>query len=270
MAYSILDAALMVLREGMEVLLLVVVLMGSIKLGDNQKGREWIWVGVGLGLLMSFALGFYAWSFLRQESADSTEMVTGWMSLIACLLLLYMSYWLHNHASQSKWRKFLEEETAAAIEKGSGWLIGLLAFFAVLREGAEMVIFFIGMAPAITSENLLLGLLLGLTFVFVLGAVFLRMGLKIPVRIFFRLSSIFVYYLSFKFLGMGIHSLQQTGALPLTSIPWLPEIEWIAIYPTWESMIPQTLLVVSTLFLLFWNRKSEGIVSDNGIKIDRD
>jgi high-affinity iron transporter len=53
---------------------------------------------------------------------------------------------------------------------------------------------------------------------------------------------------------MGIHSLQLASALPSTTAP-LPSVDFIALYPSWESSFPQILLVLFALFMVFWTKR---------------
>jgi high-affinity iron transporter len=76
-------------------------------------------------------------------------------------------------------------------------------------------------------------------------------GLKLPMRPFFMVSSIIVFYLCIKFTGMGIHSLQLAGVIPTTSADKVPSIDFFALYPSWESVIPQLLLIIVAVTIVF-------------------
>lgn len=134
--------------------------------------------------------------------------------------------------------------------------LGVLSFLAVFREGTETVLFFIGMVNQISIKELILGLVLGFGFLGVLAYLMIRLGLKLPIRPFFMVSSVIVFYLCVKFTGMGIHGLQLAGTIPSTTSSSIPNIDFIALYPSWQSAIPQIVLVIVALCVVLWKRLS--------------
>ena len=132
--------------------------------------------------------------------------------------------------------------------------LAFLSFLAVFREGTETVIFFIGMASSISLLQLLGGIGIGALLLLVIAYLILKAGMRIPLRPFFLLSSLLVFYLSLKFTGMGIRSLQLAGLLPATGVEAFPTIEFFSIYPTLEGLVPQALLLLFALFMVAWER----------------
>lgn len=124
------------------------------------------------------------------------------------------------------------------------------------------------MASSIKLTSLLLGIVIGLLILVVLSYLILKLGLKIPMRPFFLVSSILMFYLCFKFTGMGIHGLQLAGLLPATQAP-IPTIDFFALYSTWESFVPQILLVIVAVIATFINkRKDNKLKAKNGGKLN--
>ena len=82
----------------------------------------------------------------------------------------------------------------------------------------------------------------------------LKIGLRIPMKPFFLVSSLLVFYLGLKFTGMGINGLQLAGLLPATTSDALPTISALAVYPTWQGVIPQALLVVIAIVVTLYNK----------------
>ncbi|MFN8465752.1 MAG: hypothetical protein U0X20_09390 [Caldilineaceae bacterium] len=94
---------------------------------------------------------------------------------------------------------------------------------AVFREGAETTIFYLGMAPAINPwAIMLLGIGIGVLLLGIAAWLMLVGGVRLPVRLFFRIAGFLVFYLAFKFIGTGIHNLQVAGVVGTTPIPFLP------------------------------------------------
>ena len=128
--------------------------------------------------------------------------------------------------------------------------LALLALLAVFREGAETAVFYLGIAPSIAASDLALGLGLGVLTLVAIGAATMLIGLRIPLRPFFLASSVLIYYLGFKFVGMGLHALQVSGVLPATPAP-LPGSDFLGVYPTWETALPQLLLLIGAGLVLW-------------------
>jgi len=61
------------------------------------------------------------------------------------------------------------------------------------------------MVNQISMKELVLGLVAGFGFLGALAYLMIRLGLKLPIRPFFMVSSVIVFYLCIKFTGMGIH-----------------------------------------------------------------
>jgi high-affinity iron transporter len=169
--------------------------------------------------------------------------VEGIVGLSAAAMLFYVSYWLHSKARLGAWQEYIRARSTRALAGGSMASLALVAFLAVFREGAETAVFYLGIAPSITPGDLALGLGLAVLALALIGGVLLVVGQRLPLRPFFLASSVLIYYLGFKFVGTGLHALQVTGVIPATPAP-LPGSDILGVYPTWETALPQLLLLV--------------------------
>jgi high-affinity iron transporter len=255
--YSMFDVAAILLREGLEALLVIVALLSFLRRSGNSDKRAWIWGGGVLGILASVAVAFVLQAIFSSASAgQNRELIEGATGLVAAAMLFYVSYWLHNNASLHAWKRFIDERTTQALARGSVIGLALLAFLAVFREGAETAVFYLGMAPSISSSDLLAGLGIGTITLTIAAVLMLVAGVKLPLRLFFRVAALLVYYLGFKFVGTGIHSLQIAGVLPTSPIG-MPAIPQIGIFATWESLIPQILLIAAAVTVFVYLRGQE-------------
>jgi high-affinity iron transporter len=256
--YTWFDAAAIVLREGLEALLVIVALLAFLRKSGNTDKRGWIWAGGGLGVLASIATAFILQAIFSRVSAGANrELIEGITGLIAAGLLFYVSYWLHSKASLGAWKQYIDQRTTQALARGSMAGLALLAFLAVFREGAETAVFYLGMAPAIALRDLLLGLAVGVVVLIAAAVLMLIVGVKLPLRPFFRIAGLLVYYLGFKFVGTGLHALQIAGVIPTTSIPGVgsnPVFDFFGIYPTWQTLLPQAALLIGALLAWLYLR----------------
>jgi high-affinity iron transporter len=260
--YTFWDAAMILIREGLEALLVVIALLSFVK-KSGGKGKGWVWSGVLGGLGLSIILAFIV-KFVISSGAfgNNNALIAGWTGVFAAAMLLYMSYWLHSQSNIADWNRYIREKSQNALSTGKLISLGALAFLAVFREGTETVLFYIGMASQIKIQSLLIGFVIGAGLLGILAYLMIFVGLKLPLRPFFIVSSIIVFYLCIKFTGMGIHSLQLAGVIPTTNAQNVPSVEFFALYPSWESVIPQLLLIIAAAaILLVKNMNSKKIIN---------
>ncbi|WP_391573145.1 FTR1 family protein [Cohnella sp.] len=254
-SYSWIDAALIPLREGLEALLVVGTLLLYARKSESGRAKNWVVGGSAAGVLTSIGIGL-AVSLLLTSGAfgRNNSLINGWTGVLASLLLLYVSYWLHRNSDAKRWGQFLKNESARAMTNGKMASLGLLAFFAIVREGLETVIFLVGMVGKLPAGELLGGIAAGFGVLGVCALLMIRLGTKLPIRPVFLVSSVIVFYLCFKFMGSGVHSLQMAGALPATVHDYLPEYGEIGLFPSWYSTLPQLLFVLAAVSVLVFRR----------------
>ncbi|WP_223593018.1 FTR1 family iron permease [Neobacillus bataviensis] len=264
-SYTYWDAAMILIREGLEALLVVIALMSFVKKSGESKGKGWIWTGVLSGLGVSVVLAIIV-KFVISSGAfgNNNALIAGWTGVFAAVMLLYMSYWLHSQSNIADWNRYIREKSQTALTTGKLVSLGVLAFLAVFREGTETVLFYIGMASQINLQSLLIGFLIGAAILGILAYLMVFVGLKLPLRPFFMVSSLIVFYLCIKFTGMGIHSLQLAGFISTTNAESIPSVEFFALYPSWESTIPQVILVLCAVIILLSKQfKSKKLMTAN-------
>jgi high-affinity iron transporter len=193
---------LIILREGFEAILVVgAVVAFLIKTGNRERLRS-IWTGVTLGVAAS-AVTAIALKTLFAHLPASREIVEGVTMLLAVVVLFSVSYWLISKVEAVKWQKFIREKVNQALEHGGGKALALVAFLAVYREGAETALFY----QALFNEGnhvalpLSLGILAGGIILALVFTLFYRYGVKIPMRTFFMVTSVLLYYMAFVFMG---------------------------------------------------------------------
>lgn len=250
-SYTAWDAALILLREGLEAILVLSALLAYAKKSGETAARRWIWAGAGSGLLLSAALAVVLSLTLAVASSGSTrEMIEGYTGLAAVVLMLTVGHWMHSKSNTRSWNSYVQRQVGGALARGSLWSLFAVAGLAILREGAETAIFYIGMAPSIETSQMLIGMGVALLILIVLAVAIIQFSVRLPVRWFFLTATLLIYYLVFRFLGESIHSLQVSAALGAHVVPSLPTIGWLGMYPTWETFIPQLVVLVFMIFNL--------------------
>jgi len=247
---TFLQSLLIILREGFEAILVVgAVVAFLIKTGNRERLRS-IWTGIALGLAASVAMAVILQTFFSRLPA-SREIIEGVTMLIAVGVLFSVSYWLISKIEAAKWQKFIREKVNTALDHGGGKALALVAFLAVFREGAETALFY----QALFSEGdvaiqLFLGMFAGFAILAVVFTLFYRFGVKIPMRPFFAITSLLLYYMAFVFLGKGIRELQEGNAVPITVLSGFPSVPSMGIFPSMETLVAQGILLLLLVFAL--------------------
>ncbi|MEJ8547236.1 FTR1 family iron permease [Brevibacillus borstelensis] len=249
-SYTAWDAGVILFREGLEAILVIAALLTFLNRTGNADKRKWIWSGAGAGIVLSGAFALVLTMFLSHLSTgNSRELIEGITGLIAVVFMVTIGAWLHSKSNLRAWNQFVEKSIGASVAKGTLWSLALTSFLAVMREGAETIIFYIGMASSIQMSDLFLGIGVALILLAVIGFVLIKMSSRIPIRSFFLVACLLLYYLAFKFIGVSIHALQISGKLPAHMSDLLVDAPSLGLYASWEGTVPQ--LVV--LLVIVWN-----------------
>ncbi|MEO5904748.1 MAG: FTR1 family protein [Gemmatimonadaceae bacterium] len=241
---------LIILREGFEAILVIGAIVAFlIKTGNRDRLRS-IWAGIGLGLLASAVMVVILKTFFS-HLPTSKEVMEGATLLVAVGVLFSVSYWLISKVEAAKWQKFIREKVSTALDQGGGKALALVAFLAVFREGAETALFY----QALFNEGnvavpLSLGIAAGFVALAIIFTLFYRFGVKIPMRPFFTITSILLYYMAFVFIGKGIRELQEGNVVPITVVSRMPSFPSMGIFPSLETSVAQGILLLLFVFMI--------------------
>lgn len=240
-SYGIVDAMLVLLREGIEALLIIMALLTTLNAANQPKAKRWVYTGAGLGLLAS-VMGAVALQrlFPAISAGTNREILEGTVGIVAVAMMLFVGAWLHSKSSISGWKNFVDKQVSQALLTGSLIPILSLSFLSVFREGAETILFYASMLPLISSEDLLIGLGLALLLLVIIAAVMTFSSKRLPMHQLFKAMTLLIYALGFKILGVSIHALQLTQVLPRHLLD-LPNVEWFGFYASMEGITAQVI-----------------------------
>lgn len=241
--YTFWDAALILLREGIEALLIIMALLTVTRKSEQTKASNWIVIGSIVGIMLSIALAFIFKSVF-DNLGSTRELTEGIVGISSVVLMIVVGIWLHSKSSLASWQNFINKNMDKAMSTGSIITFGLVAFLSVFREGAETIIFYLGIVGKISTWSLILGIIVALIILAVIAIFFNQITKWIPIHRLFLIMSLFIFILAFKILGVSIHTLQILNILPQHTINKLPFIDLVGFYPTYETLITQLLLVV--------------------------
>ena len=256
------QAFLILIREGLEALLVVAAVIAYLVKSGNKRFARWIYLGVVAGLAGS-GLVAVLFTFLFGGSGPIQEISEGVCALIATLMLLWTSNWMLNKSSVEAWNNYIRNKTEAAVagaqskvESGQGLGLGMIAslamlsFLAVFREGAETVIFYESIySMSQDAHGMWVG---GLAAAAVLIVIFLILrftSVKIPIGPFFLVTSIVMAALVVIFAGGGIHALIEGDLIEGTYLSTVPTNDWIGLYPYVAPITAQVIAAIAVVVL---------------------
>src|SRR5688500_10718271 len=256
---------LIILREGLEAILVIGAICAFLLKTGNRARLRSIWTGTALALVASAATAVILRTVLRSMPA-SREIIEGATMLIAVAVLFSVSYWLISKVEAARWQQFIREKVTNALQHGGGSALAFVAFLAVYREGAETALFYQALFGEGTAAMgpIVLGIVAGAAVLAVIFTLFYRFGVRLPLRPFFAITSVVLYYMAFVFAGKGIRELQEGNVVPITTIPGFPSIDAMGIYNTVETLLAQLVLVALFAFALvktFWPTRSVALPS---------
>ena len=249
-SYNAFDAMLILLREGVEALLIVMALVTTLKAAKMKKGLKWVYSGAFAGIVASLLIAYILQiAFPAVTSGTNREIIEGAVGIFAVIMMILIGIWLHSKSSVKKWNAFMESQMQTVTKTGSFLSMFGLSFLAVFREGAETILFYVGILPRISSFDFVLGISLALLVLVVIAFVMNKASqFFLPHKIFFILTWM-IYALAFKMTGVSIHALQLTNMIPNHQISGIPSIDILGIYPSWEGLAGQTLFIL-VVFLI--------------------
>lgn len=246
-----LQSALIILREGFEVVLIVGALLAYVRRAGVPTMRPPIVWGAVAGGLASLASA-YLLVQLAAVSGATAEVIEGATMLLAAAVLFCVSYWLISKAEADRWQRYIQGKVKAALATGNALALAGAAFLAVYREGVETVLFYkalIDASPGAVSAAAL-GLATGAAGLLMLYALYVRLGARLPLRQFFLATGGVLYYLAVVFAGKGVAELQRAGWIGTTPVPGMPRIDLIGLYPTAETLAAQGVLLLCVVYAL--------------------
>jgi len=246
---SFAGALTILLREGLEALLIVVAMIAFLKKADRVEALPYVHGGWAVALLAGGAT-WAAATWAIAISGASRELTEGFGSLIAAVVLISVGVWMHGKSKGDAWSAYIRERMSHALSKRSSWFLFLLAFVVVYREVFETILFY----AALWSQGAHLAIVAGagaaVVGLLLIAWLLLRYSARLPIGQFFSYSSVLIAVLAVVLTGKGVASLQETGLVDIRPAVFVPRFELLGLFPTWESVIAQ-IVVLAVLVIGF-------------------
>ena len=241
-----LHSGAILLREGLEAILIVTALAAALRRGGSFIALNALYIGSFLAVLASIASAFVFQIYFDGAHNDFLEAL---VMIVASALMIYMSGWLFLRQDPRAWKKDIDQAAQKALDSGTQWSLGLIAFLAVFREGAETVLFLAALANSHGGWNP--SLVSGLLGAFAaLGAIYWAMqslALRLPLRLLFMVTSAFLFVMGLRFIGGAIQELQEQTLVPVdvaNAPDWMISL---GLNPSWEAIGTQLTIAAIAL-----------------------
>ncbi len=256
-ASAFLGAFAILLREGLEALLIVIAMIAFLRKAERTEVLPFVHGG-WLSALGAGALTWVAATYLIGVSGAGRELVEGFGSLFAALVLLSVGIWMHGKSQAGEWQRYIRKTMQHALSRRSAWFLFGLAFLVVYREVFETILFFAALWSQGHTDAILAGAAAAIVLLALIAWAMLRYSRRLPIGTFFAYSSVLIGILAVVLAGKGISGLQEAGLLGITPLPNLPRIPILGIAPALEPVAAQ-ILTLAIIGSGYWRNKMKGL-----------
>src|SRR3954451_4004106 len=212
MGQAFLASYLIGLREGLEMVLVVSILVAYLVKTGRRKQLLPVWLGVLAAVVVSLTFG---WGLTYVSSTvlygPQHELFDAITSVIAVALVTWMIFWMRRTARRLSGE--LRGRLDGAVGMGVGAVVGI-AFLAIVREGLETTLLFFASAQGATTSAPLVGLGAGVATAVVIGALLYFGAIRITLSKFFTISDVLLIFVAAGIFKYAIHDFQEAGVLP--------------------------------------------------------
>ncbi len=247
----------LLLREGLEAILVLVAIIAYLVKTGNGDLKKNVYLGAFAGVVCSILLAFVI-ELILGGSGVAQELIEGWTMFIAVAVLFYVSHWMLHKSETQAWQKYINDKVSSSvsdIDKRSTNTLVFAAFLAVLREGAELILFYkASFASGMNDPKAIVyGLIAGTVVLAVIFVSYRFLTVKIPLRPFFFFTSILLFLMCISFMGKGVIELGEANVISgHTTIPALAglNIGFLNITNRAETLIPQIMIAIASAWLV--------------------
>ncbi|TMK23214.1 MAG: iron transporter [Actinobacteria bacterium] len=203
------SAFLIMLREGLEMALIVAIVLAYLRKTDRDADARMVWYGALAAAAIAIGAGAVIFAVVGDLSGRAEQIVEGTVAFAAAGVLTWMVFWMRQQARTIKTE--LQHRVDRALASGSAMALAGLAFFAILREGLETALLLLGSAVGSkSSASAFAGGVAGLAIAVGLGYLIYNGSRRVNLRQFFQVTGVLVLLFAAGLLARGVHEFQET------------------------------------------------------------
>lgn len=247
---AVVNASSIVLREGLEGLLVIVAILAGLRGEENRRKRNLFWLGIAASMGAT-AITWILSQTLIQGLRAYGEVIEAVAGLIAIFVLLLITNWLFH---QIYWKQWISTLKTQAAEGESVWALVMAGFAVGYREGFETVLFLQSLILDAGGTTVSIGVIIGCAILVALGVSALKLGLKLPYFKLLLVTAGMIGLVLITFTGTTVRAMQTVGWMPIHRLlpggswpNWMGN--WFGLQNTWESIggqVAACALVVGT------------------------
>lgn len=243
------NAGVIVFREGLEAVLILAALMGSLRRPEVRHLRRPMWWGAALAFVAT-AITWVVMSGTLSLFARFGEKLEAVVSVVAiAVLLVIMNWFVHQVYWNDRMADFQKAKHNLMGRNVGQWVgLAVLGFTSIYREGFETVLFLQSLVLQSGTVPVLSGTGLGLAAVVGVGVLVFSLQAKLPMKKLLVWTGMMICAVLAVMVGNTVHVLQLVGWFPVHGLAGLELPSWLSlwlgVYPTWEGLATQVLAVV--------------------------
>ena len=211
--------AIIVFREVLEAALIIGIVAAATH--SIPGSRRWILAGMLAGLAGAGVVAVFTDAIGSLASGVGQELFNAIVLGIAVLMLAWHNIWMSSHgAALASSARSVGGDIRDGRSECS--VLMLIVGLAILREGAETVLFLSAIANQSSGAVSFWGGFTGFSAAAVATVALFVLGKKIPLRPLFRSTGLFLLFVAAGLLAYGIHELEEVGIIPQI------------LYPVWD------------------------------------
>lgn len=214
-----LSSFFIMLREGLEMALVVGIVLAYLAQTGQGRFTALVWAAVAAAAAVAIGVLFFLQAIGQTFTGATEQIFEGTTMLLAAGFLTWMIFWMLRQARylSAELRRGVRE----ALAQGAGWALFALVFFAVLREGVESALLLQAAIFAAPGEGGRVGTLIGLAAACGIGVLIYAFGRRIDLPTFFRVTGALLILFAAGLVAHAAHEFAEAGVLSAIEGPKL-------------------------------------------------
>lgn len=244
-------AFIVVVREGVESVLLVMLLLGLAKRAGAESDQRAVHIGWGAAITAGL-ITWFASAAVVALGGGNRELVEGIVALLAVVVLLYAGHFVLARMDAQRRIAALKRRFATISLAQRNVLLFTFSFIAAYREAFEVVLFLRAIllgAPGAAAQ-VGIGAAAGLFACIAVVGLIARLGKRLNTSLLLNIGGGLLCVLAFVLAGKGVRSLQEAGFVGVGAFDG-PRLDALGIYPTLQTVGAQAAVIVLIVVVMF-------------------
>ena len=219
---------LITLREGLEISLVLAILLSYLVKSNRSAETSHVWKGASIATAVCIVGGVAFNAFVGEFEGKAEQFIEGTIAIAAASVLTWMIFWMRKHSRNmgADLRNQIDNATTSRA-------LMVIAFFAVLREGLETVLFLISAeTQSASGTSVVIGGFIGLAVAAVLGRLIYLGGNRVNLQVFFNVTGILLILFAAGLFGKFFHEYRELLGF---ESGWLINPAWTIKTGAWSS-----------------------------------